>query len=587
MSSLGITIVSVIHQPRASVFNCFSHVLMLAKGGRTCYLGPTSLIQEYLVSLGFIMPSNENVADWCIDVVCGQIAHQNELGEVDRCFVPEKDLPVMWLASGDTFLKKTVAPNPSGEEAGPAVERSQGGVSIDEFEQRLLEVMQVSAHDELGAGDINRLCCLENIIVESNQDRENVQNVSGSNDFSTNWFFLCNVVDLAITSRMSANKAAEDSSRRLYRLLADDLPEGSKFTVKSLAVLLSKYRSNDKVDVAKDDSAQDPRHDEIVDRAPPSFVSQLATFMARDVAKFNASKMLGQCAVAVVGATIVANAKKGQLDYATLPLQSYSGMLILTLVIAASNIYVFGDERLVFRRESTTGMSVTAYWLAHNLVNILDIGIVTLVFSACWFMLISPDFSFADCYGVYILLAWVCSGIAHFFSVSLDRGSALLAAVLLPVILIAMFGGTGQFWSDMSGFGQAVVRVSPGFYATENFVALEIIALPHYVRHNDEVTEMLNLYSFYYNRITQNSLILLLQGFVWRLFTLIVLEVDVHGVPGGFWCCTCFWCKSVWDRCTAKRCDAGADDAAGGADTGVAATGADSDLDGAAVTASA
>lgn len=67
----GLTIVCVIHQPRYTVFNKFSHLLLLGAGGQQVYGGRTELVQTYLQELGFRLPNKENPADWMLDVVCG------------------------------------------------------------------------------------------------------------------------------------------------------------------------------------------------------------------------------------------------------------------------------------------------------------------------------------------------------------------------------------------------------------------------------------------------------------------------------------------------------------------------------------
>ena len=72
ISSLGLTIVSVIHQPRYEIFEMFHDVLLLAKGGRTVYLGPTKDALSYFESLGFECPNHVNPADFLIDVISEQ-----------------------------------------------------------------------------------------------------------------------------------------------------------------------------------------------------------------------------------------------------------------------------------------------------------------------------------------------------------------------------------------------------------------------------------------------------------------------------------------------------------------------------------
>ena len=540
MSSLGITIVSAIHQPRSSVFNSFSHVLMLARG-KTVYLGPTSLIQKYFVSLGFVPALHENVADWCIDVVCGQIEHRENSEEIECNFVPVSDLSEMWLKYGKPFMSKNadVARRLTDEDLTHTTSRDIGPQepsSIYEIETRILDITGISAHDEIGTKEFSKLCFFVSGVHDHSGSRIEVEQRCRIRRLVE---CLENVIvtTLKLVTLLYIHKEdVAEPSLMLHKLFLDKLPQGSTLTAASLALLL----------VNDDNDSESGFKHQIIDQQSPttSFISQLATYMTRNAAKFDVMRLFAQCAVAVVGAGIVANTNNGELVYEHLPRLTYSGILILSLITAASNIYVFGDERLIFRRESSTGMSVIAYWLAHNVINLLDISLVTLVYSALWYSVVSPDFSFTDCYGIYLLLAFVCSGIAHFFSVSFDESSATLVAVLLPVVLIAAFGGVGEFLSDMSQFGQIITRASPGYYVTENFVLQEITSLPHYVRYNDEVSMMMHLYSYHHNRATYNSAILLAQGIGWRLLSLLALDLEARGTPGGFWCCLWFRWKS-------------------------------------------
>ena len=76
MADLGMTIVTVVHQPRYGIFILFDEVLVLGKAGRTVYQGPSAAALPYFNSLGFQLPSNENPADFCLDVVSGSIPCQ-------------------------------------------------------------------------------------------------------------------------------------------------------------------------------------------------------------------------------------------------------------------------------------------------------------------------------------------------------------------------------------------------------------------------------------------------------------------------------------------------------------------------------
>ncbi|KAI8924958.1 hypothetical protein BC831DRAFT_512884 [Entophlyctis helioformis] len=72
VSQLGLTIVAVIHQPRIEIYRKFDDVLMIAPGGRTAYLGPTSQAKSYFESLGFEFDPNSNEADVLMDILAGK-----------------------------------------------------------------------------------------------------------------------------------------------------------------------------------------------------------------------------------------------------------------------------------------------------------------------------------------------------------------------------------------------------------------------------------------------------------------------------------------------------------------------------------
>jgi hypothetical protein len=71
MSGSGMNIITVIHQPRYSLYELFDDVLLLGAGGVTVYCGPPLLSELWFTRNGFNMPSYENVADWNLDIISG------------------------------------------------------------------------------------------------------------------------------------------------------------------------------------------------------------------------------------------------------------------------------------------------------------------------------------------------------------------------------------------------------------------------------------------------------------------------------------------------------------------------------------
>lgn len=98
IAELGLNVVTVIHQPRYSIFTLFDDVMLLAKGGRLAYLGPSRLALDYFSSLGFDLPPNENPADFCLDVLSGGVPRE------DHSAPQPEELTEMWTSQGVSWV---------------------------------------------------------------------------------------------------------------------------------------------------------------------------------------------------------------------------------------------------------------------------------------------------------------------------------------------------------------------------------------------------------------------------------------------------------------------------------------------------
>eukprot|EP01119_Soliformovum_irregulare_P019516 TRINITY_DN6197_c1_g1_i1.p1 TRINITY_DN6197_c1_g1~~TRINITY_DN6197_c1_g1_i1.p1 ORF type:complete len:781 (+),score=218.38 TRINITY_DN6197_c1_g1_i1:3-2345(+) len=78
LAAIGMTVVTVIHQPRYEIFQSFDDVILLSPGGHVAYIGPVNRVQEYFVSLGFQFDPRENPADVLMDIISGNIQANGE-----------------------------------------------------------------------------------------------------------------------------------------------------------------------------------------------------------------------------------------------------------------------------------------------------------------------------------------------------------------------------------------------------------------------------------------------------------------------------------------------------------------------------
>ena len=71
----GVTVAAVLHQPSHEIFDgYFDDLLLLGRGGRTAFYGPTCEAQAYFEGLGYVLPPRANPADALLDIVVGGLA---------------------------------------------------------------------------------------------------------------------------------------------------------------------------------------------------------------------------------------------------------------------------------------------------------------------------------------------------------------------------------------------------------------------------------------------------------------------------------------------------------------------------------
>ena len=82
ISSFGITVVTIIHQPRHEIFEALDSILLLG-AGRVIYSGNEGQAQAYFEDCGFNFPKGQNPADIIMDIIAGQGHLYKKLGDTD------------------------------------------------------------------------------------------------------------------------------------------------------------------------------------------------------------------------------------------------------------------------------------------------------------------------------------------------------------------------------------------------------------------------------------------------------------------------------------------------------------------------
>lgn len=80
----GKIVITVIHQPRSSIFSLFDKILLLAEG-QVVFFGSPAAALDYFNALGYHCPEHFNPADYFLDILSINIkSTQNELESRDR-----------------------------------------------------------------------------------------------------------------------------------------------------------------------------------------------------------------------------------------------------------------------------------------------------------------------------------------------------------------------------------------------------------------------------------------------------------------------------------------------------------------------
>ena len=118
IAGLGVSVVTVLHQPRYEIFETFDDLLLLVPGGRTAYIGPCLESIQYFKSLGY---------EVCLfRKGIGQLSDPRSLShsrirqtfswtfslEIPRCQMPQRP-PIArdnWLTCGSSMKQSTRVP---------------------------------------------------------------------------------------------------------------------------------------------------------------------------------------------------------------------------------------------------------------------------------------------------------------------------------------------------------------------------------------------------------------------------------------------------------------------------------------------
>lgn len=139
-----LTVAAVIHSPSLATFLEFDDLLLLGKGGKVIYFGPTDKIEGYLDLIGFTRASSQTIPDFIMEVVAGKVNSR-----LDTEFEPS-DLPLYWVVYNEKTEATVSSPDSFPSEISSSIVRPQSIKRIKKrrtkFLSRAISVVYTQSH---------------------------------------------------------------------------------------------------------------------------------------------------------------------------------------------------------------------------------------------------------------------------------------------------------------------------------------------------------------------------------------------------------------------------------------------------------
>eukprot|EP00928_Gymnodinium_smaydae_P041518 TRINITY_DN2808_c1_g1_i3.p1 TRINITY_DN2808_c1_g1~~TRINITY_DN2808_c1_g1_i3.p1 ORF type:complete len:807 (+),score=132.93 TRINITY_DN2808_c1_g1_i3:324-2423(+) len=405
MCELGMTSIMVIHQPRYSLFTLFDDVLLLGKGGQTVYLGPSLGAKAYFTGLGFRSCSDENPADWFMDIIAGEVGNDR----VEN-FTPEM-LFDMW------------------EEHAPDQDRSYAGRMATEKDDSV--VLTQKLEDEWNLIDSNH-----DGVMDEKELKELLHRCGGI------------VPDDAIVQEIFVRMAGPDARHVTKAEFLQYLSSLRSVVAKDRAMSGSTNTSaapsvaQNIQDLEAGNDSTLPCKGEL-HREMPKFRQQVKILCRRRVVQWwrmNRQRKIFLGALAFGGIVMAVLDRFIQKvpvwDAATF----VNTQTAMGLLIAIFCHQTFAYDRPVFWRESASGINVAAYFFSRIWVNMFDLFLLTYVYTSLYYVIRQPAVPFISYLFPFMLASFASSGWGYLLATTLPPRHGPFVAVLVMYICCGLMG---------------------------------------------------------------------------------------------------------------------------------------------------
>eukprot|EP00930_Biecheleria_cincta_P065762 TRINITY_DN5164_c0_g1_i5.p1 TRINITY_DN5164_c0_g1~~TRINITY_DN5164_c0_g1_i5.p1 ORF type:complete len:783 (+),score=112.96 TRINITY_DN5164_c0_g1_i5:64-2412(+) len=441
LTTIGMTVIMVIHQPRYSLFTLFDEVLLLGVGGRTVYQGPSQGALPYFQGIGFQMAEHENPADWFMDVISAKIPNTRTHSHLESSTLAD-----MWKNRSKQEIQQVQR----------TLQRQATESHVEVFERGLAETLQKlgisSEASSITADDLTALLGSAGVQNPSpGALAELKQRIGFQQDSVTKDRFLAFLCSLRGCVAHDALSESDSETAAEVELEADSSDSSSGSGKDSRSFIGSRRRSRPRI------CAQYPvlLHQSIL-RWARLWQQNVISIILMIVAAF----VFGaQCKGKLVASSPLA------------PLKINLSHVALGLMTSISCLGIFGTDKAVFWRESASGIRVLAFYLARVTISLFDVLIWCYIFSAVWYLSARPGGDFWVWLMAFRLIAVSSAGWGVLISTLVPQHSSTLAVAVAILIMGGAISEPQSIAEAPGTLGEVLAFLSPFTWSSgENYL---------------------------------------------------------------------------------------------------------------------
>lgn len=153
--------------------------------------------------------------------------------------------------------------------------------------------------------------------------------------------------------------------------------------------------------------------------------------------------------------------------------------MAIGLAASAPGFWVFGEEKMIYWRETASGQSRSAYYVAKVLSTLPRIGLSSLHFTIFLSILATPLIGFTEMYAANLMYFWCTYGLASCIAMVVKRENGPLLAVLASLVIGILGGVAPPLRTVKTWHMEWFWRLSPGVWFTEAYFSQNIMPLSY------------------------------------------------------------------------------------------------------------